>query len=399
MERYAHIIGWGKALPTKVVTNDDLAKSVDTSDGWIRKATGIGERRISTKETTASLSLYAAQEALEVADISPTEIDLVIVATVTPEHVFPATACLVQDQLGAENAGAFDLEAGCSGFMYGLSMATGMIRSGLHNTALVIGAETLSRITDWKDRNTCVLFGDGAGAVVLRGSTQYGGVLSTVLGSDGSGGELLTLPAGGSKYPTSLDTVTSNQHTIKMNGREVYRFATRVMADAAKQAVARAQIPLEEVDLLIPHQANIRIIDSAAKALKLPKEKVFVNLENYGNTSAASIPIALTEAIEGQRVNPGDHIVFVGFGAGLTWAACAIEWSAATIPLKATPQRYAQSRLRYGWAHIKSFGHRAFRHVDSGVSHVIDRFERHNNGNGSTSSEPAVVSPTPEKAK
>ncbi|MGB8646720.1 MAG: beta-ketoacyl-ACP synthase III [Anaerolineae bacterium] len=375
MERYAHIVGWGKYLPTKVLTNDDLAKMVDTNDAWIRERSGISTRHIATKETTASMALYAAQEAVENADISPTEIDLVIVATATPEHYFPATACLVQDQLGAENAGAFDLEAGCSGFVYALAVASAMIRSGVHNTVMVIGSETLSRVVDWKDRGTCVLFGDGAGAVLLRGSDTYGGVLSTVLGSDGSGGELLIIPAGGSKYPANLDTVTSNQHTIKMNGREVYRFATRVMAEAAKQVIERAHLPMEEIDLLIPHQANIRIIEYAAKALKLPPEKVFVNLERYGNTSAASIPIALCEAIEAQRVNPGDHIVFVGFGAGLTWAAAAVEWTSPTIAPRASAQKVAQGKLRYTWAQVKSVGHRVFRHIDSGVSHVIDKFE------------------------
>ncbi len=375
MERYAHIVGWGKYVPSKVITNEDLAKSVDTNDGWIRERTGIGQRYIAAKETTASMALFAAQDALEVADVSPSEIDLIIVSTVTPEYPFPATACLVQDQLGAENAGAFDLEAGCSGFVYGLSIAAGMVRSGIYNTVLVIGSETLSRIVDWRDRSTCVLFGDGAGAVLIRGSNQYGGILSTVLGSDGSGGDSLLVPAGGSKNPPSLDTVTSNQHTIKMNGREVYRFATRVMSDAAKQALARAQIPLAELDLLIPHQANVRIIEAAAKALKLAPEKVFVNLERYGNTSSASIPIALDEAIEAKRINPGDHIVLVGFGAGLTWASCAIEWTAATIPHKITPQQVAQSRLRYTWAHVKSLGHRMLRRVDAGVSGIIDRYE------------------------
>jgi 3-oxoacyl-[acyl-carrier-protein] synthase III len=376
MERFAHIVGWGKYIPTKVLTNEELAKSIDTSDGWIRERTGIAQRYIATKETTASMALYAAQDALEVADLSPTEIDLVIVATATPEHPFPATACLVQDQLGAENAGAFDLEAGCSGFVYGLSVASGMIRSGIFDTVLVVGAETLSRVVDWKDRATCVLFGDGAGAVVLRGSSERGGILSTVLGSDGSGGELLEIPAGGSKHPTNLDTVTSNMHTIKMNGREVYRFATKVMAEAAREVIARANLPLEEVDLLIPHQANIRIIDYAARALKLPPEKVFLNLERYGNTSAASIPIALTEAIDAKRVNPGDHLVFVGFGAGLTWAACAVEWTMPTIGRKYSPQQVAQSKLRYGWLRTKSFGHRIFRHIDSGVSRVIEKVER-----------------------
>jgi 3-oxoacyl-[acyl-carrier-protein] synthase-3 len=245
----------------------------------------------------------------------------------------------------------------------------------MYNTVLVVGSETLSRAVDWKDRSTCVLFGDGAGAVILRGSERYGGILSTVLGSDGSGGELLEIPAGGSKHPTTLDTLTSNMHTIKMNGREVYRFATKVMAEAAKQAITRANLPLEEVDLLIPHQANVRIIDSAAKALKLPPEKVFVNLERYGNTSAASIPIALCEAIDSKRVNPGDHIVFVGFGAGLTWASCAVEWTEPTIVQKLTRQKAAQSHLRYTWAHVKSGGHRLLRRIDSAVSKVIDKVE------------------------
>ncbi len=375
MERYAHIVGWGKYVPTKVLTNDDLAKMVDTNDTWIRERSGIGERHIASKDTTASMALYAAQEAVEVADVNPAEIDLVIVATATPEHSFPSTACLVQDKLGAENAAAFDLSAGCSGFVYGLSVASGMIRSGIYNTVMVIGSETLSKIVDWKDRATCVLFGDGAGAVLLRASDRYGGILSTVLGADGSGGDLLILPAGGSKNPASLDTVTSNQHTIKMNGREVFRFATRVMADAARQVIAKANIPMEEIDLLIPHQANIRIIDHAAKSLKLPASKVFVNLERYGNTSSASIPIALCEAIEAKKVNPGDHLVLVGFGAGLTWAGAAIEWTSGTLAPPPTAQRAAQSRLRYTWAHARSMGHRFLRRVDSGVSRVIDRFE------------------------
>ena len=376
MDRYAHIVGWGKYVPPKVLTNDDLSKMVDTTDEWIRARSGIQERHIATtKETTASMALYAAQEAVEVADVDPKTIDLIVVATATPEHSFPSTASLVQDQLGAENAAAFDLSAGCSGFVYGLAIGSGMIRSATYDTVLVVGAETLSRIVDWKDRSTCVLFGDGAGAVLLRASENHGGVLSTVLGSDGSGGELLMLPAGGSRHPASLDTVTSNMHTIKMNGREVFRFATRVMADAATQVLAKANLPLEEVDLFIPHQANLRIIDHAAKALKLPAEKVFVNLERFGNTSAASIPIALCEAIDSKRVNPGDHLVFVGFGAGLTWAAAALEWTLPTIPARPTAQKAAESRLRYTWAHFKSFGHRVLRRVDAGVSRVIDHFE------------------------
>lgn len=377
MPKYAHIIGWGKYAPPNILTNHDLAKTVDTSDEWIRERTGIAERRIaSSKESTAMMAVHAAREAIESADIDPNEIDLVIVATATPEYPFPATACLVQDAIGAARAGAFDLEAGCSGFVYALSMAAGMIRSEMHHTVLVIGAETLSRVVDWHDRATCVLFGDGAGAVVLRASEQPGGVMATVLGSDGSGGELLILPAGGAKHPAGPDTVLSKSHFVKMNGREVYRFATRVMASAAKQAVERAGWTLAQIDLLIPHQANLRIIDSAAKALNLSADKVFVNLERYGNTSAASIPIAMCEAIDAGKLKPGDHVVMVGFGAGLTWASCAIDWTAAKPGAAAMRQRAATGRLRFAWAGLKSITTRLARNVDTVVGKVIDAVER-----------------------
>ncbi len=376
MDRYAHIVGWGKALPSQVVTNEDLAKRVDTSDEWIRERTGILERRIANdKETTYSLARQAAQNALEVADADPETIDLVICCTASPEYPFPATACLIQDAIGATHAGGFDLEAGCSGFVYGLAVASAMIRCGQANAILVVGAETLSRIVDWRDRATCVLFGDGAGAFLLRASHTHGGVLSTVLGCDGSGAELLMVPGGGSRHPVSPETITSNMHYVKMNGREVYRFATRVMAQAARQVIEKANIRFEEIDLLIPHQANLRIIDSAARALKLPSEKVFVNLDRYGNTSAASIPIATCEAIEKGLVNPGDHVVFVGFGAGLTWGACALEWTEPTIPRVSKIEREARGRLRHSWANLKSFGHRVLRRVDTGVSRVIDKVE------------------------
>ncbi len=381
-QRYAHIVGWGKYLPPNILTNEELAKKVDTSDAWIRERTGIVERRIVTKETTASMALYAAQDALEVADVNPNEIDLIIVATSTPEYIYPATASIVQDQLGAQNAGAFDLSAACSGFVYGISVGASMIRSGMHNNILIIGSETYSKILNWKDRSTCILFGDGAGAVLLQGSDEYGGVLSTVLGSDGSGGELLEIPAGGSKNPASLETVMGNMHTVKMNGPQVYRFATRVMVDATKQVLQKANIPMAELDLIIPHQANTRIIEHAIKSLNLPHEKIFVNLQKYGNTSSASIPIALVEAIEEKRVNPGDHLVFVGFGGGLSWGSCAIEWTEPTIKRQTTAQRVAQSKLRYQWAHVKSLGHRVLRRVDSGVSRTLDRIEKRGNGNG-----------------
>ncbi|MBI4785740.1 MAG: ketoacyl-ACP synthase III [Chloroflexi bacterium] len=376
MPRYAHVIGWGCYVPPKVMSNDELAKMVDTSDGWIREMTGIGERHIaSPKESTALMAVHAAREAMETADVNPSDIELIIVATASPEYPFPATACLVQDALGADHAGAFDLEAGCSGFVYGMCSAAGMIRGGMFNTILVVGAETLSRLVDWNDRATCVLFGDGAGAVVLRGSEKPGGVIASVLGSDGSGGELLIVPGGGSRNPAGPETVTSGMHYIKMSGREVYRFATRVMASAARQVAQQAGWTLDKVDLFIPHQANLRIIDSAAKSLKIPPEKVFVNLEKYGNTSAASIPIALCEAIDTGRIKPGDKVLMVGFGAGLTWAACALEW---TTPKHLAPpvQRTFLIRLRYNWFGIRSILARILRHVDAALSRLREVVER-----------------------
>lgn len=376
MPKYAHIIGWGRYVPPNVLTNDDLAKTVDTTDKWIRDMTGIQQRHIaSAKESTALLAINAARQAIETADVNPQDIELVIVATASPEYLFPATACLVQNAIGAEHAGAYDLEAGCSGFVYGLAAASAMIRSEMYKTILVVGAETLSRIVDWNDRATCVLFGDGAGAFILRASDERGGIMSSVLGADGSGGELLMVPGGGSKNPAGPETVLSKMHYIKMNGREVYRFATRVMATASKQAVERAGWQLDQIDMFFPHQANKRIIDSAAKALNLPPDKVFVNLEKYGNTSAASIPIAMCEAIDAGKVKPGDHLVMVGFGAGLTWASCAIEWTASkpgAIPL----QRAATSRLRFAWLGIKAMGSRLFRRIDSLAGQVIDTVER-----------------------
>jgi 3-oxoacyl-[acyl-carrier-protein] synthase-3 len=376
MSRYAHIIGWGKYVPTKVVTNEELAKTLDTSDGWIQARTGIRERRIaSNKESTALMALHAAREAVETANINPRELDLIITATASPEYPFPATACLVQDGLGADHAGAFDLEAGCSGFVYGISTAAGMIRGGMYKTILVVGAETLSRFVDWKDRATCVLFGDGAGAVVLRVSDKPGGVLASVLGSDGSGGELLMVPGGGARNPAGPETVTSGMHYIRMNGHEVYRFATRVMVQATRQTAQQAGWSLDQVDLFIPHQANARIIDSASKTLKIPLDKFFVNIDRYGNTSAATIPIALCEALDEGRIKPGDRLLMVAFGAGLTWAACALQWSAQKQPAPA-PQRAAVSWVRYNWFGIRSILARVLRRVDAVLSQWLEVIER-----------------------
>lgn len=360
--RYAHIVGWGMYVPAYRRTNDELATMVDTSDEWIMTRTGIKERRIAAEhESTATMATRAAQAALEVANVVPEELDLIIVASATPEHLFPATACLVQDALGADYAGAFDLSAACSGFIYGLSMASGAIQAGAISNALVIGSETLSRFVDWKDRGTCILFGDGAGAVVLAGRGERGGVLSSTMRSDGSGGDLLTLPAGGSRFPASLETLANNQHTIKMHGREVFRFATTVMADATRVVLEKADLKPEDVALVIPHQANSRIIQTAARRLKMSEEKFYVNLDRYGNTSSASVPIALCEAITDGHVKPGDNLVLVGFGAGLTWAAAAVEWGA---PWPVAPQTWQQRvawRLRREWARVRSFWRRRTR--------------------------------------
>ncbi len=353
--RYAHIVGWGKAVPNRVVTNHELEQIVDTSDEWIRSRTGIQQRRIAVDpaETTATLAAKAAREALEVADIPASKVDMIIVATSSPEHTFPATACAVQDMIGAVNAGAFDLSAACSGFVYGLGVAKGLIASGQAENVLVIGAETLSRITDWSDRNTCVLFGDGAGAVLVQSSPVPGGILATEMGCDGSGGDLLILPAGGSKMPATLETVASGQHFIKMNGRAVYRFATRIMAEATRRVLSKANLTVDDIDLVIPHQANERIIAVSMRNLKLPEEKVFRNLQYYGNTSTASIPIALYEALEQDRIKPNDTIVMVGFGAGLTWAGTAIKWGVPTEK-ETSLWRASQRSASYGLAKARS---------------------------------------------
>ena len=380
-KRHAQIVGWGKYVPSQVLTNDDLAKMVDTSDDWIRARTGIVERRIADpRETTSTMSIKAAQAALQVADVAPERLDLIIVTTATPDYLFPATACLVQDALGARRAGAFDLLAGCSGFVYGLGVGSQLIISGAYENVLVIGAETLSRIMDWTDRNTCVLFGDGAGALLLQASDAPGGVLSFTLGADGSGGDLLILPGGGSRHPASAETVAQGLHYARMNGREVFRFATRIMGRAAKEAIKAAGLEIDDIDLFIPHQANMRIIQSAAKHLRLPMDKVFVNLDRYGNTSCASIPIAFCEAIEEERIKPGDHLVLVSFGAGLTWAAAVVQWH---VPLPAPRLPWWKRLLRrvgYRWAWLVSRLRRTYRKFNSWWGRAVGRIRGNNNG-------------------
>ncbi|MBE9508550.1 MAG: ketoacyl-ACP synthase III [Chloroflexi bacterium] len=364
MTTHAHIVGWGRYVPGRVLTNDDLIQMIDTSDEWIRTRTGIAERHIAEDgETTASMSIQAAQQALEVAGLNPSQLDMIIVATATPDHFFPATACLVQDALGATHAAAFDLEAGCTGFVYGVGVAADLISSGAYQNILVIGAETLSRIIDWNDRATCVLFGDGAGAVILQANGADGGVLANVLGADGSGGDLLHVPAGGSREPASHHTVAEGRHYLRMKGREVFRFAVRAMPGATRLVLERAGLTLDDLDLLIPHQANQRIIESSAKALELPPEVMFSNVEWYGNTSAASIPIALCDAVEQERIQRDDLVVFVGFGAGLTWAAAAVRWS-APLPLVPAPRwKSAWYGLRYRYAALRSLARRILRRL------------------------------------
>lgn len=323
----AGITGVGAYLPERVLSNDELQKMVDTNDEWIRTRSGIKERRINSPEqATSDLAVIAGERALADAGVAPEELGLIIVATSTPDTIFPSTACLVQDRLGAKNAAAFDLSAGCSGFIYALATGSQFITSGTYKKVLVIGAESLSRIVNWEDRKTCVLFGDGAGAVVLSPVSQGNGILSFSLRSDGSKGALLSLPAGGSRLPATRETVEQKLHTIHMEGREVFKFAVRVMAKAAMEVLAGAGLNKSDIDYFIPHQANIRIIESAANRLDLPMDKVLINLDRYGNTSAASIPLALEEAVHSGRIKQGDHIVMVGFGAGLTWGAAVVKW-------------------------------------------------------------------------
>ncbi len=360
MSPYAHITGWGMALPPRILTNHDLAQMVDTSDEWIRERTGISERHIAEPgQTSASLGVEAALQALRVANLNPAELDLIIVSTSSPEHIFPATACLVQDKIGANKAGAFDLLGACTGFIFALNMASQAIRSGSIRNALVIGAETLSRLVDWQDRNTCILFGDGAGAFVLQASPQPGGLLSAVMRSDGSGSDLLSLPAGGSRLPASLETVKSGGHFIHMNGREVFRFATRVMTQATREAVAAAELKIEDIHLVVPHQANSRIIEAAMRGLEIPLEHCMINIERYGNTSTASIPIATCEAIQQGRLQAGDKVVFVGFGAGLTWGAAVVHWTGPFLPRR---QVYPSSYRM--WVRIRSMLRKIIRRIE-----------------------------------
>ena len=327
--RRAQITGVGKYVPSRILTNDDLSKMVDTSDEWIFSRTGIRERRIAdSSEAASDLALPAARQALQTANLHAADLDLILVATCTGDtNTCPATASFVQEGLGAARAAAFDVAAVCSGFVYALDVAAQYVATRRYNSVLVVGTEVMSRVLDWSDRNTCVLFGDGAGAVVVQPApTSDEGILASILGTDGTGACLLNIPAGGSRLPLTPFVMETGGQYLMMKGREVYRFAVEIMGQAAKEAIEAAGLRESDVDLFIPHQANIRIIEASAKRLDLPMDKVFVNVDKYGNTSAASVPLALCEAWEAGRIAPGDIVVTVGFGAGLTWGANVIKW-------------------------------------------------------------------------
>ncbi len=323
------VTGTGSYVPEKCLTNDDMAKIVDTSDEWIYGRSGIKRRHIAAEgEATSDMALKASKRALESAGLRADEIDLVVLTTVNPDMMFPSTACILQAKLGIRNnIPCFDLEAACSGFVYGMEVATRMMQSGVYKNALVVSSEKMSTLLDWSDRSTCVLFGDGAGAAVLSASDKVGvGVIGNVLGADGSDTAMLRMPAGGSLMPTSEQTVKEGLHYLQMDGREVFKHAVKIMQEKALEVLDICNIKAEDVALLIPHQANTRIIESVAKRLKIPSEKVYVNIENYGNTSSASIPIALDEAMRSGRIRAGDYVLLVAFGAGLTWGATLLKF-------------------------------------------------------------------------
>ncbi len=321
------ITGTGSFAPSKILTNYDLEKIVETSNEWIITRTGIKERRISENGTGPSdLSLEASRIALREANLEPDQIDLILLGTVTPDYLLPSTACILQDKLKAKNAAVLDIVAACSGFIYGLSIASAFIAIGQYRNVLVIGVETLSKITNWEDRNTCVLFGDGAGAAVVSATTEEKGILGTFLSGDGSLANLLHIPVGGAKVPITKENIDLKQHYIFMAGNEVFKSAVRAMEGAAKHIIEKVGLSSDEVDLLIPHQANIRIIEALAKRLKVPMDKVYVNIDRYGNTSAASVPIALDEARKKGVIKEGSNTVLVAFGAGFTWGSAVIKW-------------------------------------------------------------------------
>ncbi|HUR44598.1 MAG TPA: beta-ketoacyl-ACP synthase III, partial [Candidatus Saccharimonadales bacterium] len=325
--RTCSIAGVGAYVPEKILTNAELERMVETSDEWIVSRTGIKERRLAAEsETTSDMASLAAMRAMKNANVTPDQIDLIIVATITPDMMFPSTACLVQHKIGAVKSAAFDIEAACSGFIYALEIGQQFIMSRTYNTVLVIGAEKLSTIVDWTDRNTCVLFGDGAGAAILQHRPDAHGLLTACMGAEGDKAELLCMPGGGSKFPATAETVSAGLHYLRMDGKETYKNAVQAMHTAGKEALRRCEIDISQIKCIIPHQANRRIIDAVAERLGAKPEQVFINLEKFGNTSAASVAIALEEAVRTGRIQRGDLVLLVVFGAGLTWAAAVIEW-------------------------------------------------------------------------
>src|SRR3977135_1855343 len=326
-QRTVSIIGTGSYVPEKILTNEDLSRMVDTSDEWITTRTGIKERRIAAKdETTSDMAAKAALKAIEQAKVSPEEIDMILVATATPDMIFPATACFVQKKIGAKNATCLDVSAACAGFFFGVEIAQQFITSGTYDTVLVIGADKLTSITNWTDRNTCVLFGDGAGAAVLQHRGSAHGVISTHIGSDGEFTDILFMPGGGSRCPITKENAHLNLATIHMTGKEVYKQAVTAMLNASKKALEQAGLSIDDIACVIPHQANLRIIEAIADRLKIPIEKFYVNLDKYGNTSAAAVAMALDEANRTGRIKHGDYVLMVVFGGGLTWASTVVEW-------------------------------------------------------------------------
>jgi len=325
--RKTRIAGTGSYIPEKVLTNADLEKMVDTSDEWISTRTGIKERRIADKNEAASdLAYEASRKAMEAAQIEPKELDMIIVATITPDMIFPATACILQKRLGVEGIVAFDLEAACSGFLYGISIGSQFIATGVYNTILVVAAEALSKIIDWKDRNTCVIFADGAGAAILKPSRDDSQIISSYLGADGGGADLVGVPAGGSRLPASLETIKNRQHYMKMKGNGLFRRAVKVMVKAIDISLEKGGLTYEGVDFFIPHQANIRIINAVTKRIGLDEDKVYINLDRCGNMSAASVAVALDQAVREDKIKKGDKVLLTCFGGGLTWASLVLQW-------------------------------------------------------------------------
>ena len=370
---HAQITGWGMYVPSTVITNDAFVKmGLDTSDDWITSRTGIEQRfLVGVDEATSDLAVKAGLQALAVAETHGSEVDLVVVATCTPDHVMPSTASIVQNRLGATGAGAMDVNAACAGFVYALNMAAGLIESGRAKTILVIGADELSIYLNWKDRNTCILFGDGAGAVLLKAGDEPG-IMSSTMGSDGSGAGLLTIPGGGSRFRMSGNGKKPASQYLTMNGPQVFRWATQMMTGAAEQVIASSGLNSEEIDLFIPHQANMRIIESTAKRLGLAPDKVFANVDRYGNTSAASIPIALCEALDKGLIKVGDNVVLTSFGAGLSWAAVALRWS-TEIPERLSPWVPFRQTFETRVAAVRSALRRQQRRVGTVIDETLHR--------------------------